>query len=113
LSLGDVHLLTAESDGQLAVGPLTLIIDDQGLSVIAPDGVTAAALTWAELTVLRTAGRVRAPGGEDAVLLEASSSLRTHRFAVPTDDPVTLESTISALTGVPPTGAPRRDRRRR
>ena len=68
LSLSGVYLLTAESDGQLAVGQLTLIIDDQGLSVIAPDGETAAALAWSEMTVLQTAGRVRAPGGEDAVL---------------------------------------------
>ena len=108
LSLGGVYLLTAESDGQLAVGQLTLIIDDQGLSVITPDGETAAALAWSELTVLQTAGPVRAPGGEDAVLLEASSSARTHRFAVPTADPVTLESSIAAITGVPPTGNRRR-----
>jgi hypothetical protein len=113
LSLSGVYLLTAESDGQMAVGQLTLIIDDHGFSVMAPDGEIAAALAWSELTVLQTAGRVSAPGGEDAVLLEAASSARTHRFAVPTADPVTLESTIAALTGVPPAGPSRRTGRRR
>jgi hypothetical protein len=113
LSLNGVYLLTAESEGQLAVGQLTLIIDDHGFSVIAPDGEIAAALAWSELTVLQTTGRVSAPGGEAAVLLEAASSVRTHRFAVPTADPGALESTIAALTGVPPTGSSGRVGRRR
>ncbi len=113
LSLSGVYLLTAESDGQMAVGQLTLIIDDHGFSVIAPDGEIAAALPWSELTILRTVGRLNAPGGEDAVLLEAASSVRTHRFAVPTADPGTLESTIAALTGVPPPGPSGRVGRRR
>jgi hypothetical protein len=113
LSLSGVYLLTAESDGQLAVGQLTLIIDDHGFSVVAPDGVIAAALAWSELTVLKTTGRVSAPGGEEAVLLEAASSIRSHRFAVPTADPGALESTIAALTGMPTSGPSRRAGRRR
>ena len=72
LTLGDVYLLTAESDGQLAVGGLAVVIDHQGLSVFAPNGTAAAELSWSELTVLRTAGPTTAPGGEEAVLLEAA-----------------------------------------
>ncbi|HEY5250520.1 MAG TPA: hypothetical protein VIJ09_02610 [Acidimicrobiales bacterium] len=113
LSLRDVYLLTAESAGQVAIGQLTLVIDDHGLRVIAPEGEIAAKLAWSELTVLQTAGRLTAPGGEDAVLLEASSAVRTHRFAVPTGDPRTLESTIAAITGVAATTSSRRIRRGR
>ena len=99
LSLHDVYLLTAESNGQLAVGGLALVVDQVGLTVFAPDGSVAAALAWSDLTILRTTGRTTAPAGEDAVLLEASSSTRTHRFAVPTDDAGTFESTIATITG--------------
>lgn len=77
LSLEDVYLLTAESDGRLAVPGLGLLVDHLGFTVLAPDGRTAAWLTWSELTALRTGGRITAPGGEDAVLLEASSAQHT------------------------------------
>jgi len=113
LSLGDVYLLTAESDGQLAVGGLALVVDHGGLTVFSPNGTVAASLAWAELTVLRTTGRTTAPGGEGAVLLEASSPTSTHRFAVPTGDATTFESAIAIITGVPVTDSRRRSRRRR
>ena len=113
LSLRDVFLLTAESAGQVAVGQLTVVIDDHGLTVLAPDGSTATALTWAGLTVLHTTGRTSAPDGREAVLLEASSSGRTHRFAVPAADPVALEGTIALITGVPGAGSSGREPRRR
>ena len=113
LSLPDVYLLTSESAGQLAVGHLTLVIDEHGLAVLAPDGSTATALTWAELTVLQTTGRTAAPDGRDAVLIEASSSVRTHLFAVPAADPAALESTIASITGVPGVEPSGRERRRR
>jgi hypothetical protein len=113
LTLRDIYLLTAESDGQLALPGLGLVIDGQGLTVFAPHGATAAALTWSELTVLRAAGRTTGPGGEDAVILEARSEQRTHRFVVPTDDAEAFEATIGVITGVPGTELPRRTRRRR
>lgn len=113
LSLRDVYLLTAESGGRMAVGGLTLMVDHLGLTVFAPDGGAAAVLAWADLTALRTTGRTTGPGGEDAVLLEASSASRTHRFAVPTVDAGALETTVAAITGVPAVDPPRRSRRRR
>ena len=112
LSLGSVYLLTADSGGELAVGGLALVVDDDGVSVVSPTGTTAAALAWSDLTVLRTGGRTTAPGGEEAVVLEAATAERMHRFAVPTDDAGRLESTIAALTGIPSPGPPRRRRRR-
>jgi hypothetical protein len=113
LSLRDVFLLTAESDGQQAVGGLALVVDHVGLTVVAPDGSTAKVLAWPELTSLRTNGRATAPGGGDAVLLEAASATRTHRFVVPTGDADDFEFTIAAITGVPDPDSRRRSRRRR
>jgi hypothetical protein len=113
LSLRDVYLLTAASDGQLAVGGLALVVDHVGLTVMAPDGSNAAVLAWPDLTVLRTSGRTTAPGGQAAVLLEAASATRTHRFVVPTGDADTFEVTIAAITGAPDPDSRRRWRRRR
>jgi hypothetical protein len=113
LSLDDVYLLTAESDGQMAVGGLSLVVDHNGLVVSSPAGTTAAALTWSEMTVLRTAGRTTILEGPDAVVLEASTAIRTHRFAVPTGNPGALEAAIGAITGVPAPDPPHRGRRHR
>jgi len=113
LSLADVYLLTAESDGNEAVAGLTLVVDQDGLTVITPHGTTGARLTWSELTVLKTAGRTRAPGGEEAVVLEASGARRTHRFVVPTDDPGAFETTMAGITGVPPPDVPRKSRKKK
>jgi hypothetical protein len=113
LTLRDVYLLTTDAGQEMAVGSLTVVVDHPGLSVLAPDGRIAAVLTWSDLTVLRTAGPVSAPGGENAVLLVAASRQRSHRFAVPTSDPVALEATIAEITGVPAPDPPPRRRRRR
>jgi hypothetical protein len=112
LLLDDVYLLTAESDGQLALGGLSLVVDHQGLTVSAPNGTTAAAMAWSELTVLRTAGRTTVSEGEGVVVLEASTAARTHRFAVPSDNAGALEAAIAAVTGVPTADSPRRRRQR-
>jgi hypothetical protein len=113
LALDDVYLLTAESDGQMAVGGLSLVVDHNGLVVSSPGGATAAALPWSEMTVLRTSGRTTILEGPDTVVLEASTATRTHRFAVPTDDPGALEQAIGSITGVPAPVPPRRGRRHR
>jgi hypothetical protein len=113
LSLDPVYLLTAESGGEQAVDGLALVVDHNGLTVLGPNGTTAAAMTWSELTVLRTAGRTTTPEGNGAVVIEAATTARTHRFSVPTEDAVALEATIAAITGVPAADPPRRTRRRR
>jgi hypothetical protein len=113
LSLPDVYLLTAVSDGREAVAGLTVVINHEGFTVVTPHQTIAAVITWPELTVLRTAGRTKGPAGEDAVLLEASGAARAHRFVVPTADPVALEATIAEITGITPSESPRRSRRGR
>jgi hypothetical protein len=113
LTLRDVYLLTAESDRQLAVNGLGLVVDDFGLTVVSPEGKTAAKLAWSELTSLRSKGPTTAPAGESAVLLEATSATRAHQFLVPTEDPAALERVIAVVTGIPvPVPAGRRGRRR-
>jgi hypothetical protein len=107
LTLPDVYLVTAESGRQLAVNGLGLFLDEFGLTVLSPEGKTAAKLAWSELTSLRTKGRTTAPAGETALLLEATSATRSHQFLVPTEDPAALERLIALVTGIPapaPTG---------
>jgi hypothetical protein len=113
LTLRDVYLLTAESDRQLAVNGLGLIVDEFGLTVLSPEGRTAAQLAWSELTSLRTMGRSTSPAGEPALLLEATSAARAHQFLVPTEDPSALERLIGVVTGIPiPAATGRRGRRK-
>ena len=112
LTLRDVYLVTNESEGRLAVDGLGLVIDDGGLTVLAPHGAVAAALSWPELVFLRTLGPTSAPGGETAVVLEAGSAERIHRFLVPTEDPSDLEALVASLMGVPVAREPSRSRRR-
>lgn len=113
LRLFDVYLLTAESDGQQAVGGLTLVVDQDGLTVTAPHGTIAARLPWSEVTVLKTAGRSRAPDGVEGVLLEVSGARGTHRFIIRGDDPVGLEATVATMTGKAGLDLPRRARKRK
>lgn len=108
LLLTDVYLLTAESDGQEALGGLTVVIDADGLTVITPHRTIAAQLTWSQLAGLRTAGRTHAPDGREALVLEASGPARTHRFVVPADHLEALESTIAEVTGAPVHKHPRK-----
>ena len=112
LALGDVYLLTAESGGEEAVGGLGLVLDHDGVTVLGPSGTPAAAIEWSQITSLRTGGRTIAPGGRPAVVLEATTARRTHRFAVPTNHATDLETAIDGLAWVPVTDPPRRRRRR-
>ncbi|MGA2036899.1 MAG: hypothetical protein ABSH04_04865 [Acidimicrobiales bacterium] len=97
LTLSDVYLLTAESQGELAVPGLKVVIDRLGLTLIKPDDTVGAVLAWGKLQSLRTAERMLMPPGTTAVVVEAVSDVRTHRFAVPTDDPEGLEAVVAHL----------------
>ena len=112
MTLNDVYLLTNEGEGRLAVEGLSLVIDDRGLTVIAPHGSVAATRSWPELVFLRTLGPATAPAGETAIVLEAADTARVHRFLVPTEDPSRLETLVASLTGVPLSREPPRPRRR-
>jgi hypothetical protein len=97
LTLTDVSLLTAGSHGEVAVPGLKVVVDHLGLTVIKPDGAVGAVLSWGKLLTLRTAERIQMPSGMSAVVVEAVSDRRTHRFTVPTDDPEGLEAVVAQV----------------
>jgi hypothetical protein len=97
LTLSDVYLLTAESQGEITVPGLRVVLDQLGLTVVKPDGAVGAVLAWEKLRGLRTAKRMQMPSGTCAVVVEAVSNDRTHRFAVPTDDPDGLEAAVAEI----------------
>jgi len=97
LLLSDVYLLTAESEGRVAVPGLTVLLDESGLAVGKPDGAVAATVAWADVTRLVASGRIRTPAGSPGVVVQAVTTSRSHRFVVPTDDPLGLEREITQL----------------
>jgi hypothetical protein len=99
LLLADVYLLTAESDGSVAVPGLTVMLDGSGLTVRKPDGSVGAVVPWAEVSGLGATRRIRTPAGSHGVIVEAVTSSRTHRFVVPSDNPDGLEYEINQVAG--------------
>lgn len=97
LVLSDVYLLTAESDGSVAVPGLTVMIDGSGLTVRKPDGSIAAVVSWVDVSGLGATRRIRTPAGSHGVIVEAETSSRTHRFVVPSDNPDGLEYEINQV----------------
>jgi len=89
--VSDVYLLTADSNGQVAVPGLSLVIDATGLTVHRPDGVVAAVVAWSDMTELVASRRMRTPAGNPGIVVETTTASRSHRFVVPTDDPDSLE----------------------
>jgi hypothetical protein len=105
LLLSDVYLLTAESDGKIAVPGLSVMVDGSGLTVRKPDGSIAVVLPWAEVSGLGATRRIRTPAGSHGVIVEAVTSSRTHRFVVPSANPDGLEYEIDQLAGALVTGS--------
>jgi hypothetical protein len=101
------------ADGQqLAIPGLSLVLDQLGITVLKPDGEVGAVLPWPSVTRVQTVGRVAAPDGRQALVVEAATGARTHRFLVPTPDPdrleVVIDEVVAARTG--PAGRPGRRR---
>jgi hypothetical protein len=126
LTLRDVHVLAsaeatpAEGDGgarhdtgaQLAVPGMSLVLDQIGITVLKPDGSVGAVLAWGAMSRVATVDRAPAPGGGEALVLEAVTESRTHRFLVHTDDPAELEAVIAEVVAAR-TGPTRKRRRGR
>jgi hypothetical protein len=108
LLLSDVYLLTADSEGRIAVPGLTVLLDESGLTVRKPDGEIGAIVAWADVTTLVASMRMRTPAGSQGVVVEVVTPSRTHRFVVPTDDPLGLESMITHLADAVGTRGTRR-----
>lgn len=97
LTLSDVYLLTTQNQSEVAVPGLKVIVDPVGLTLVKPDGTVGVVLEWGKLQGLGTGERMQLPSGTPAVIVEAVSNSRTHRFAVPTDDPDGLEAVVGEL----------------
>jgi hypothetical protein len=101
LTLSDVLLLTSQ-DGEAVVVPgLGVLVDHLGMTVTKLDGTVVAVLKWGTLQSVRAGGRLGTgasdPAFREAVVVEAVSATRTHRFVVPTNDPDGLEAVVSEL----------------
>jgi hypothetical protein len=94
LALEPAYLLTMDATGEVALPGLGVQVDDIGLSVVKHDGTLVAVLPWDDLSSLSAAGRTVTPDGTPAVVVEAATGLRTHRFVVPSHDPAALEAAV-------------------
>ena len=81
LTLSDVYLLTTQNQSEVAVPGLKIIVDPVGLTLVKPDGTVGVVLEWGKLQGLGTGERMQLPSGTPAVIVEAVSNSRTHRFA--------------------------------
>lgn len=97
LTLSDVYLLTTQAGREVVVPGLKVVVDQLGLTVLKPDGEVGAVLAWGKLRTIGTGERMQTPSGTPAVVVEATSDIRSHRFAVPTDDPEGLEAVVAEL----------------
>jgi hypothetical protein len=109
LAMDPAYLLTMDATGEVALPGLGVQVDDVGLSVVKHDGTLVVVLPWDDLSALSTAGRTITPDGTPAVVVEAATRLRTHRFVVPSHDPAGLEAAVAEF-GTARTGSA--DRRR-
>lgn len=98
LAITGVYLLTRQDGGtEAAVPGMGVVVDARGVAVWTPDRTLAALLPWENLERLTTRTGMHMPDGHEAVVLEAVTPVRTHRFAVPTDDPGGLQAAVAGL----------------
>jgi len=109
LTLGDVHLvsswLTPRSSGtaargapkDVAIGGLSLVFDELGITLLKPSGAVGALLPWSSLLGVTVAGTVHTPGGASALMIEATTAERTHRFLVATAEPDELRAVVEEV----------------
>lgn len=114
ITLPGVYLLTNDANGPVAIPDLALVVDQLGLTVLKPDGQVGAVLPWDQVRAFKAAERSSTPQGQPALVLEATDTLKAHRFVVPAQDPDALQlalGTLASRTG--PRAATARERRLR
>jgi hypothetical protein len=116
LTLHDVHLvsswLTPKPSGarggaagavvpakDVAIGGMALVIDQLGITLLKPGGGVGAVLPWSDLTSVTARGPARTPDGEPALMIEAATAERSHRFLVATGDPDGLRAVVDEVVG--------------
>ncbi len=95
LAYPSTYLLTSDTSGGVAVPGLGLVVDNRGIRVLKPDGALAAELPWETVVEFAATARTETPDGGPAVVVEATTATRTHRFAIPTQDPDRIEVEVA------------------
>jgi hypothetical protein len=91
-----VYLLTEGPEGPVAVPQLELSFLDDGIAVDKSDGEAVWSAAWPDLVEMSTGERSELPGGGGGVVVVVVERRggRRHRFVLPSDDPVTMASSV-------------------
>ena len=98
----DVYLLTAGSDGPVAVPHLRLTFRETGLELDKADGELVWDCDWSDLVEMAPVERSILPDGKNGVVMVVVERVRRrrHRFVLATDDADGTEELIRARAGI-------------
>jgi len=124
LTLGDVHLVSswltprppgsdAGTSKDVAIGGLSLVFDQTGITLLKPGGGVGAVLPWSSLQDVTVSDTARTPDGDRALMVEATTPERTHRFLVATEDPAELRAVVEEVVTARKQAGRRKSRGRR
>jgi hypothetical protein len=108
----DVGVATGGAAGEVVVPGMSLVINAVGLTLLKPGGAVGAVLPWASIEALTTDAWAVSPEGTPAVLIEATTATKAHRFLVPAGDPEELAKVIDEVGAARQAPAPARRKRR-
>jgi hypothetical protein len=97
----DVYLLTAGSNGPVAVPHLRLTFRESGLELVKADGELVWDCDWSDLVEMAPVERSVLPDGKDGVVMVVveRGRRRRHRFVLATDDADETEDFIRGRAG--------------
>jgi hypothetical protein len=97
----DVYLLTAGSEGPVAVPHLRLTFGESGLELDKADGELVWDCDWSDLVEMAPIERSVLPDGKDGVVMVVveRDRRRRHRFVLATDDADATEDLIRGRAG--------------
>lgn len=99
-TLPDVYLLTAGTEGPVAVPHLRLTFRVSGLELDKADGELVWDCDWSELVEMAPVERSVLPDGKDGVVMVVvERGRRRHRFVLATDDAEATEDFIRGRAG--------------
>ena len=97
----DVYLLTAGSEGPVAIPDLTLTFRESGLELDKSDGELVWDCDWSDLVEMAPIERSVLPDGKEGVVIAVveRDRRRRHRFVLATDDADATEDFIRGRAG--------------
>lgn len=100
-TVSDVYLLTAGSDGPVAVPHLRLTFREKGLELDKADGELVWDCDWSDLVEMAPIERSVLPDGKEGVVIVVveRERRRRHRFVLATDDADATEDFIRGRAG--------------